>query len=117
MKTYLIVAIFAIFAFTAIGVAGENPDSRSSITFGLENTYGSEEHELNYPQPHMSESDIDGARLSIIFKIPMSEDFTVDFTGRYSHVEIDYTGGYSMDYKIYKIGFTMTFYLGSSINK
>ena len=121
---HLIVAVFITFAFTAIVVSGENPDSRPSITFAAGKTFGSAETTVGIKLPDImkQEADIDGLSFSALFKIPTGEGFTVSVIGGYSYSktgwdENSYFPESEVEFSTYSVGFAATFYFGSSVNK
>jgi len=114
-KALIIMVVMLIPAMTL----AENPDSRPSITVGLSGGMSTLDHEvIGLNQDGDDEYIGFGAGL----KWPVSKNATINFSGRFHTGNTEWKMYYlappsKVDYNGFKFNFSVTLYIGKSINK
>jgi len=115
----MIVAILAILCLASVSNA-ENPDSRPSISFGLNGASGDAETEIS--GVNVQNADLGQFSFASTLKWPMNENATIAFALGYSKSNTEWNE--SVYYLASKtkssgisFGFGLTFYFGESVNK
>ena len=118
MKSILTITMILLFC-SATAIA-QNPDSRPSLTFGLEGASGDAENEIS--GVNVQNADIGQFHISGSLRWPMNENTAIAFGGAYSKSNSEWNESiYYLGSKVkssgFALGLSFTFYFGESVNK